>query len=59
MTAVEYDRAVGDLVNYLVYMGEPWKVKSNRIGIIVMFFLVILLVFAYLLKLEFWRDIKH
>jgi len=59
MTAVEYDRAVGDLVNYLVYMGEPWKVKSHRIGIIVMFFLVILLVFSYLLKLEFWRDIKH
>jgi ubiquinol-cytochrome c reductase cytochrome c1 subunit len=59
LTAVEYDRAVGDLVNYLVFMGEPWKVTSHRIGIIVMFFLAILLVFVYLLKLEFWRDIKH
>jgi len=59
MNAVEYDRAVGDLVNYLVYMGEPWKVQSSRVGIIVMFFLSILLVFVYLLKLEFWRDIKH
>lgn len=59
MTAIEYERAVGDLVNYLVYMGEPWKVQSSRIGIIVMFFLVILLVFVYLLKLEFWRDIHH
>ena len=59
MNAVEYDRAVGDLVSYLVYMGEPWKVQSGRVGIIVMFFLSILLVFVYLLKLEFWRDIKH
>lgn len=59
MTAIEYDRAVGDLVNYLVYMGEPWKVKSTQIGIVVMFFLSILLVFVYLLKLEFWRDIHH
>ncbi|MBC7779225.1 MAG: cytochrome c1 [Proteobacteria bacterium] len=57
LTAIEYDRAVGDLVNFLVYMGEPWKVQSTRIGIIVMFFLAILLVFVYLLKLEFWRDI--
>jgi ubiquinol-cytochrome c reductase cytochrome c1 subunit len=59
MTAIEYDQAVGDLVNYLVFMGEPWKLQSTRIGIIVMFFLLTLLVFVYLLKLEFWRDIKH
>ena len=59
LSAIEYDQAVGDLVNFLVYMGEPWKVQSTRIGIIVMFFLTILLVLAYLLKLEFWRDIKH
>ncbi len=59
LNALEYDRAVGDLVNFLVYMGEPWKLQSHRIGIVVMFFLGILLVFVYLLKLEFWRDIKH
>jgi ubiquinol-cytochrome c reductase cytochrome c1 subunit len=59
MTAIEYDRAVGDLVNFLVYMGEPWKVQSTRIGIIVLFFLGIMLILVYLLKLEFWRDIKH
>jgi len=59
MSAIEYEGAVIDLVNYLVYMGEPWKVQSERIGLIVMFFLAILLVFVYLLKLEFWRDIHH
>ena len=49
MNAVEYDRAVGDLVNYLVYMGEPWKVQSSRVGIIVMFFLAILLLIPFAL----------
>lgn len=53
----EYDRAVADLVNFLTYMGEPWRLHSVRIGIIVMFFLAIMLLLVYLLKLEFWRDV--
>ncbi len=54
---VEYDTTVRDLVNYLVYMGEPAAVERKRIGIVVLFALGILFIFAYLLKKEFWKDV--
>ncbi|MGA8005501.1 MAG: cytochrome c1 [Burkholderiales bacterium] len=55
---VEYDTTVRDLVNYLVYMGEPAAVERKRIGIVVLFALGILFIFAYLLKKEYWKDVK-
>jgi len=58
LDTVQYDTAVRDLVNYLVYMGEPAANSRKRIGIVVLFFLGILLVFAYALKKEFWKDVK-
>jgi ubiquinol-cytochrome c reductase cytochrome c1 subunit len=54
----EYDRYVGDLVNYLVYMGEPARAKRTQIGIVVMFFLVIFFVITLLLKKEYWKDVR-
>jgi ubiquinol-cytochrome c reductase cytochrome c1 subunit len=54
----EYDRYAGDLVNYLVYMGEPARAKRVQIGIVVMFFLVILFVITFLLKKEYWKDVR-
>jgi len=57
MSAVEYDRTVRDLVNFLVYLGEPAAVSRKRIGIVVLFVLAILFVFAYALKREFWKDV--
>ena len=57
MTTVEYDSMVKDLVNYLVYMGEPAQTKRKVTGIFVIFFLVGLTVLAYYLKKEFWKDI--
>jgi len=54
----EYDSAVADLTNYLVYMGEPAKLVRNQIGWIVLAFLSILLVLVYALKKEVWKDIK-
>ena len=53
----EYDQTIQDLVNYLVYMGEPIKLERSKIGIWVMLYLVIFAVVAYLLKKEYWRDI--
>lgn len=53
----EYDQAVTDLVNFLDYSSEPIKLKRQKIGIGVMMFLVIFLVFAYLLKREYWKDV--
>lgn len=57
MTTAEYDRLVRDLVNYLVYMGEPAAAQRVQTGIAVLFALSILLVLTWLLKREYWRDV--
>ncbi len=57
LNEVEYKRAMNDLVNFMVYMGEPIKLERQRIGIIVIFFLVLFFFLAYMLKKEYWKDI--
>lgn len=57
MTAPAYDATVIDLVNYLVYMGDPAQQTRKMLGIIVLLFLGIFFVIAYYLKKEFWKDI--
>ncbi len=57
MTDAEFKQAMNDLVNFLVYMGEPIKLERQRIGIYVMFFLILFFFLAYLLKKEYWKDI--
>lgn len=57
LSAAEYDKAVLDLVNYLVYIGEPSRLQSENIGRWVMVFLLVLLVLVYLLKKDYWRDV--
>ena len=56
-TEQEYDRTIRDLVNFMVYMGEPIRLKRARIGVWVMLYLFVFLIIAYLLKKEYWRDI--
>jgi ubiquinol-cytochrome c reductase cytochrome c1 subunit len=58
LSPVEYDMAVRDLVNFLAYVGEPAAGKRKAIGIVVLFALGVLFIFAYLLKKEFWKDVK-
>lgn len=58
MSSDEYDQAVLDLVNYLVYTGEPNKLERQNLGIWVVSFLFILFFVSYLLKKEYWRDIQ-
>jgi ubiquinol-cytochrome c reductase cytochrome c1 subunit len=57
MNTVQYDTAVRDLVNFLEYVGEPAAINRKRIGIVVLFFLGILFIFAYALKKEYWKDV--
>ena len=57
-SAAEYDTTVRDLVNFLVYVGEPKAVERKPIGIVVLFVLGVLFIFAYLLKKEYWKDVK-
>ena len=57
MSAKEYDDAMRDLTNFLVYLGEPAKLVRYQIGVYVLIFLAVFLVFAYLLKKEYWKDV--
>ena len=58
LSPTDYDATVRDLVNFLAYVGEPAAVKRKPIGIVVLFVLLILFIFAYLLKREYWKDVK-
>jgi ubiquinol-cytochrome c reductase cytochrome c1 subunit len=53
----DFDLFVNDLVNFLVYVGEPVQLERQRIGKYVILFLLLFLVIAYLLKKEFWQDV--
>ena len=58
MTSSQYDQAVGDLVNYLQWMGEPAQNTRFRIGVWVMVFLLIFAGIAWRLNASFWKDVK-
>ena len=57
-SATEYDTTVRDLVNFLVYAGEPHAASRKAIGVVTLFVLGVLFIFAYLVKKEFWKDVK-
>ena len=51
-----YSLAVADLVNFLVYAGEPARNIRVTIGYGVMIFLLVLLPIVYLTYREYWRN---
>lgn len=53
----EYDQAIGDLVNFLEYTGEPFRLQSEKIGKWVLVFILVLFVFVFLLKKDYWREV--
>lgn len=53
----EFDLLVNDLVNFLVYVGEPLQLERVRIGKYVLFYLLMFLGLAYMLKKEYWKDV--
>jgi len=57
MDKARYDAAMRDLTNFLVYLGEPAKLVRYRLGVYVLIFLAVFLVFVYLLKKEYWKDV--
>ncbi len=57
MKKEEYDAAMRDLVNFFVYLGEPAKLVRYRIGVYVLIFLGVFLIFTYLLKREYWKQL--
>jgi ubiquinol-cytochrome c reductase cytochrome c1 subunit len=58
MTPTQYDEAVGDLVNYLQWMSEPAQNSRVRIGVWVLFFLLVFILIAWRLNASFWKDVK-
>lgn len=58
LSAEEFDRSVRDLVNFLDYIGEPIQLERRSMGIKVIAFLLVFLLFAWLFKREVWKDVK-
>ena len=58
LTPLQYDQAVGDLVNYLKWMGEPSQNKRVSIGVWVMLFLLLFTLAAWRLNAAYWKDVK-
>lgn len=53
----EYEQLVVDLVAFLTYLGEPSLLTRYSTGGKVILFLAVLLIAAYLLKREYWKDV--
>jgi len=58
MTAAQYDQAVGDLVGYLQWMGEPVQKTRVHLGVWVLLFLAVFTFFAWRLNAAYWKDVK-
>ena len=57
MSEIEYKEAVGDLVAYLQWMGEPAQGSRMRIGVGVLLFLGLLIVFTWRLNAAYWKNV--
>jgi ubiquinol-cytochrome c reductase cytochrome b subunit len=57
MSPQEFDVAMYDLVNFLAYMAEPMAADRKRIGSMVLLFIALFFVFAWLLNREYWKDV--
>ncbi len=57
MAPAEFDKAMGDLVNFLSYVGEPIQRERERLGFWVLAFLALSFVVFTALKREYWKDI--
>jgi ubiquinol-cytochrome c reductase cytochrome c1 subunit len=55
----EFDQFVNELVNFLVYVGEPVQLERQRLGKYVLLYLLMFGIIAYLLKKEYWKNISH
>ena len=55
----EFDNSVRDITNFLDYVGEPAKLIRLQLGKWVLLFLGVLFVLTYMLKKEYWKDVKY
>ena len=57
-SAVQYDATVRDVVNFLVYVGEPSAQSRKTIGVLVLLALGVLFILSYAMKNAFWKDVR-
>lgn len=57
LDARQYDQVARDISAFLQYVAEPAALKRQSVGVWVILFLAFFTFIAYLLKLEFWRDV--
>jgi len=57
MSPEQYDAAMRDLTNFMVYLAEPAKLVRYQLGVVVLAFLLIFLVLTWLLNKEYWKDV--
>ena len=57
MNPGEYRKAMRDLVNFLVYAGEPSRIERQSLGFWVVLFLIVLAVMLRALYKEYWKDV--
>ena len=57
LDAAGFDQAARDITTFLEYAGEPAALKRQTMGVWVILFLAVFTFIAYLLKLEYWRDV--
>ena len=55
----DFDQDVRDITNFLDYVGEPAKLIRTSLGVWVLLFLGVLFILTYLLKNEYWKDVKY
>jgi len=58
LTAAQYDEFVRDTVNFLQYVSDPTQVERQGLGIWVVLFLLMFTAIAYMLKKEYWKDVR-
>jgi ubiquinol-cytochrome c reductase cytochrome c1 subunit len=58
LTPEQFDGFVRDTVNFLDYVGEPSQVQRRSIGLWVVLFLLVFTAFAWMLKKEYWKDVR-
>ena len=55
----DFNQDVRDITNFLDYVGEPAKLIRTSLGVWVLLFLGALFILTYLLKKEYWKDVKY
>jgi ubiquinol-cytochrome c reductase cytochrome c1 subunit len=58
LTPLQYDQYVADLVNFLAFVAEPNQTDRKQWGILVLFFLAGFFVLTWMLKKEYWKDVR-